>query len=454
MASDTFFYSPNVLAAPFENKVRLKWGAVTPPPDSGSIFSASVEGYYVYESGSLEWKCPVCHYEYDNNHPATCSRCHFYSGSPSYPGYDWTWSMYGYVTRSFVTGTEYTALDQVGKNNKFYVATYGSYCDGVPGDWWFEETGWSAPTVVFASNTGSYISTDGSQLSTLSTARLVEGESNYLSYADAISLRNLTYNPNLNKFSKILPGYDVKPYQDRTTSGQHLFDIGGYSDPSWHISGSNGYSGSTLKSASLKSFRGYTNAYEYGCSGSIFYFPWGKLVFNSGDNLNVHRGIIYEGTISGSFTMYFYGTYAGSFTDGTIDEYHYRRIRDGVYVKNPDSSYQLYSTLAISSLAYPGLIVINGQHNSIAWYRNNINLQDRDLGDEDTGQVVVATGSLNSVNTLSSTLLKGSRIYPAIFYNPDTTPGWHTVSKASTAKLASQIFTVDDCHLRVASSLT
>lgn len=453
MASDMFFSSPAVMASPFENKVRLKWGAVTPPPDSGSIFSASVEGYYVYESGSLEWICPVCHYDYDGTHPATCSRCHFYSGSPDYPDKDWTWSMYGYVTRSFVTGTEYTALDQVGTQNKFYVATYGSYCDGVPGDWWFEEVGWSVPAVIFASNTGSVVSPqDGEQLSILSTAKIVKGESDYLAYSDATSLHNLTYNSDLNKFSKILPGYDMKPYQNRVQSGEQLFDIGGYGNPSWYISGSDGYSGSTLKSASLESFRGYTNAYEYGCSGSTFYFPWGKLVFNSGGNLNVHRGVIYESTVSSSFTMYFYGKYAGQFTNATIDDYYYRRLQEGTYVKNPDSQYVFYSNLANSNQAYAGLVVMNGQYSTIVWYRDSLSLYDRGVSG---GTVVpVLSGSLASVNTYSTNMLKGGWVFPVIFYYPSIAPGWHTVSKTGTSPLSSNIFTVDDCYLRVASSLT
>ena len=452
MASDTFFRPPMVMASPFENKVRLKWGAVTPPPDSGSIFSASVEGYYVYESGSLEWVCPVCHKGYDNSHPATCSRCYFYSGSPSYPGYDWTWSMYGYVTRSFVTGTEYTALDQVGTNNKFYVATYGSYCDGVPGDWWFEETGWSVPTVVFASNTGSVVDPSQGQLSVLSTAKIVKGESDYLAYSDATSLRNLTYNPDLNKFSKTLPGYDMMPYQDRVQSGKQLFDIGGYGTPSWHISGSTGISGSTLKSASLESFRGYTNTYEYGCKGNTFYFPWGKLVFNSGGNLHVLGGVIYESTVSSSFTMYFYGTYAGTFTSNDIDTKYYRRLREGAYVKNPDSQYVFYSNLANSNQAYAGLVVMNGQYSTIVWYRDSLSLYDR--GVFGGTAVPVLSGSLSSVNTYSTDVLKGSRVFPAIFYYPNTTPGWHTVSKTGTSLLSSNIFTVDDCYLKVSSTLT
>lgn len=448
MASDTFFRPPyNLQAMPFENKVRLKWGAVTPPPDSGSIFSASVEGYYVYESGSLEWVCPVCHYSYGGTHPATCSMCHFYSGSPSYPGKDWSWGMNGYVTRSFVTGTEYTALDQVGTNNKFYVATYGSYCDGVPGDFWFEETGWSAPVAVFASNTGSVVSPSQGQLSVLSTAKIVKGESDYLAYSDATSLRNLTYNPDLNKFSKTLPGYDMKPYQDQVQSGEQLFDIGGFGNPSWYISGSTGYSGSTLKSASLESFRGYTNAYEYGCKGDTFYFPWGKLVFSAG-NLHSHRGIVSSSTISGSFTMYVYGSYAGQFTDINIDKYYYKRPREGAYVRNLDEQYYSYTGLDSSSLAFAGLVIINDtQEDTITYYRDSVSLLGRKV--YEAGFTPTFASYLTYTN---QSVLKGGKIFPVIFYGPESIPGWQSTSGRSTASLATNIFTVDDCYLRVASS--
>ena len=450
MASNTFFSSPAVVASPFENKVRLKWSVVTPPADSGSIFSASVEGYYVYESGSLWWTCPVCNNIYGSNHPATCSVCNFYSGSPTSPGKDWTWDINNYVTRSFVTGTEYTALDQVGTQNKFYVATYGSYCDGVPGKFWLKETGWSVPTVTYASNTGSVVSPSQGQLSVLSTARMVKGESDYLTYSDATSLHNLTYNPDLNKFSKTLPGYNVKAYQDRVQTGAQLFDVGGHNNDSWYISGSTGYNGSTLKSASLESFRGYTNAYEYGCKGSTFYFPWGKIVFSTG-TLHPHKGIVSGSTVSSSFTMYLYGTYAGQFTDVTIGNYYYRRLQDGVPVKNPDSTYQTYNLTTDSNLAYPGIVVINGQSDWIVWYRDNISLLDRNLWE--AGFRSVLSTRLTGMDDLYSSILLGGKIYPVIFYDPKTTPGWRSVSVSSMHLLAQHIFTVDDCYLKVASTL-
>ena len=420
MKSYNAFPKPTLRNYPYTNKVRLTWNAVS-ASWSGSTYSPN--GYYIYESPKVSWTCSNCSRTFvdQDTHPSSCPYC-------GYGGQDWNWSI-TYGTRYWTYGTTYTIGD-IPLERKIAVSAYRSSPELK-----------SEPQIIQVSNaTGSYINPTGS-VSLINANRYIYGNSDTSDpdHLSAAPLSASVYGGDLNLFSKVLPGTNQVHSELPISQSWQVRDyITNESVGSWKISSS---AAPASRSAALTSFRNYTDAYEVGVSGSTFLFPWGNFKFWS--NLDPHEGIVDTNCIEDELTFSLYRGRVGLYKNADVNQ-RGQNIDQTFYIGG-----SAMSDLTNKNWAYVGLILYNPNLSTVAYWRDDSSIYQYYI--PTSGSAPIANVTLADAVQSSSifTIESGSRLYPAIFYNPSMSPDWHYYSRGSTQTIASYIITVGDIYLPI-----